>query len=379
MKINGSLVADGSLWNDHIVPDELVAGGVKSIILGLYKHWDGAKFVLNTNCQRILTQLKNGPFVIQVYYYLYPQDDPVVEANWFTNTILTSGVDIRFSWTDAENHDVVMPGDVRSEKYRIFTEQVASKFPKIGVYTNNAYIAEWASDNMNKWINKYPAWVPEYGKQPSTPTRMTWDQLKQNWLPDYDIILSSGQINPVGHQFTGDKCILPGFCDYANQDQPLDVSEFSDAFLNAIAGSGPIPIPVPTPTPIPVPITNQYFVNISLANIRGGPSTDYPITGTIALNTKVFVSDNAQGYSKIGTQQWIATQYLTLVTNPVPNSNVYIVNIKLANIRSGSSTAYPIVGTIGLNTEVTVIGLPVNGYSQIGANQYVATQYLTKK
>jgi uncharacterized protein YraI len=208
---------------------------------------------------------------------------------------------------------------------------------------------------------------------------MTWDQLKANWLPDYNIILSSGQVNPVGHQFTGDSCVLPGVFDYANQEQPLDVSEFTSAFLDAIAGSVPIPIPVPIPAPIPVPITNQYFVNIPLANIRGGPSTDYPITGTIALNTKVFVSDNAQGYSKIGTQQWIATQYLTLVTNPVPNSNVYIVNIKLANIRSGSSTAYPIVGTIGLNAEVTVIGLPVNGYSQIGANQYVATQYLTKK
>jgi uncharacterized protein YraI len=208
---------------------------------------------------------------------------------------------------------------------------------------------------------------------------MTWDQLKQNWIPNYDIILSSGQVNPVGHQFTGDKCILPGFYDYANQEQPLDVSVFSDAFLNAISGSGPIPIPDPTPIPIPVPITNQYYVNIKLANIRGGPSTDYPIVGTIGLNTQVVVSDASGGYSKIGTKQWVATQYLTLVTNPAPINNIYFVNIKLANIRSGSSTAYPIVGTIGLNTEVTVYETSISGYSRIGTGQWVATQYLTKK
>ena len=270
-----------------------------------------------------------------------------------------------------------MPGDVRSEKYRIFTETVATKFPKVGVYTNKDYIVEWASDNMNKWINKYPAWVPEYGYQPNIPIKMTWEELKQKWLPNYDIILSSGQINPVGHQFTGDKCILPGFCDYANQDQPLDVSVFSDAFLNAIAGSGPIPVPVPIPTPVPV--VKNYYVNIPLANIRGGPSTDYPVVGTIALNTKVSVSDNANGYSKIGTKQWVATQYLTLVTNPIPETNEWYVNIKLANIRSGPSTAYSIIGTIGLNTEVAVYETSINGYSRIGVNQWVATQYLTKK
>ena len=140
MKIIGPLVIDLSLWNDHIIVDELVVGGVKSVILGLYKHWDGSKFVLNTNCQRILNQLKNSSFLIQSYYYYYPENDPVADADWYTNIILTSGVNIRFSWSDCENAQAVMGADVRSEKYRIFTDRCATKFQKTGVYTNKDFI-----------------------------------------------------------------------------------------------------------------------------------------------------------------------------------------------------------------------------------------------
>ena len=64
---------------------------------------------------------------------------------------------------------------------------------------------------------------------------------------------------------------------------------------------------------------------------------------------------------------------------PVPSNNLYYVNIGLANIRSGPSTVYPIVGTIALNTEVTVIGLPNNGYSMVGNARWIFSQYLTKK
>ena len=306
MKIIGPLVIDLSLWNDHIIVDELVVGGVKSVILGLYKHWDGSKFVLNTNCQRILNQLKNSSFLIQSYYYYYPENDPVADADWYTNIILTSGVNIRFSWSDCENAQAVMGADVRSEKYRIFTDRCATKFQKTGVYTNKDFIVEHAPD-MDKWINKYPAWPAQYGRQPSVATKMTWEQLKANWLPNYDIILSSGQTNPVGHQFTGDKCILPGVYDYANQEQPLDVSLFTQSFLDSIFGSTPI-----VPIPVPVSSSNLYYVNIGLVNIRSGPSTAYPIVGTIALNTEVTVTGLPNnGYSMIGNARWVFGQYLT--------------------------------------------------------------------
>jgi hypothetical protein len=308
MKINGPLVIDLNLWNDHIDVGLLSAGGVSSVILGLYKQWDGSKWVLNTNCQRIAGQLKNSPFVIQTYYYLYPENDPVVESNWYTNAIATSGLDVRFSWSDCENAQVLMGSDVRSEKYRIFTDACASKFSNTGVYTNKDFIVEHAPD-MDKWINKYPAWVPQYGHQPVSPLMVTWDQLKSSWLPNYDIILSSGQINPVAHQFTGDRLELPGVYNYANQEMTLDVSEFTSAFIDSIKNNIPIPTPVPVPTP---PVTNQYYININLANVRSGPSTAYPIIGTIGLNSVVTVYGSPMnGYSEIGTNQWVFSQYLS--------------------------------------------------------------------
>ena len=49
----GQLVADGSLWDHHVKPQELVDGGVTSVIMGLYQgNWAMAN-TLNDNCKRI--------------------------------------------------------------------------------------------------------------------------------------------------------------------------------------------------------------------------------------------------------------------------------------------------------------------------------------
>lgn len=225
----------------------------------------------------------------------------------------------------------------------------------------------WAKDTK-LWMPAYPLDpIPNMVNPPSPFNKDKVDSLCAGAFSTYALADLPPWGQPSFRQITGyaDSRFVPG---HPAIKKVVDINALNPNYFNE-----------PIPPPIPIPVTKQYFVNIPLANIRSGPSTSYPIVGTIAINTNVFVSDNANGYSKVGTQQWIATQYLTLVTNPFPNDNVYFVNIKLANIRSGSSTAYPIVGTIGLNAEVTVMGLPVNGYSQIAVNQWVATQYLTKK
>jgi len=65
-------------------------------------------------------------------------------------------------------------------------------------------------------------------------------------------------------------------------------------------------------------------------------------------------------------------------TTPPPATNVYYVNITLANVRSGPDGSYPIVGTISKNTEVTVTDVSID-YSKIGENRWVWSSYLTKK
>jgi hypothetical protein len=75
---------------------------------------------------------------------------------------------------------------------------------------------------MNTWLPQYRSWVPQYGKQPKEATQMTWAQLVASWLPDYDIILAAGQLPELvmGHQFTGDSCILPGSYSKDNVSYP---------------------------------------------------------------------------------------------------------------------------------------------------------------
>jgi len=251
MKIQGPLVIDVSLWDDHLNVKELVDGGVVSVIVGLYRQTEGGKVVLNSNCRRICDQVAaEGKMLMQAYFYVHPEQDPIKQADWFTNIIFVSGYPVRFIWADCEDYSAPMTSTARALSYQRFTERIKANFPHSGVYTNSSFIYDYAP-NMNKWLGSYPAWVAHYGRQPSKKIMMTWEQLKTDWLPNYNIFLglpnyniflAPGQTNVVGHQFTGDRCLLPGvYSKYSylpwwpNKGRlPLDVSVFTQSFIDSI-------------------------------------------------------------------------------------------------------------------------------------------------
>ena len=76
----------------------------------------------------------------------------------------------------------------------------------------------------------------------------------------------------MGHQFTGDRCILPGSYTKYNQMQALDVSVFSKAFIEMLRGGPYVP---PAPSPLPPTPTDyvEYIVIYERINIRKGPSS----------------------------------------------------------------------------------------------------------
>ena len=277
----GQLVIDVSKWDDHLRPQELLDGGVISVIVGLYPVWNGSQYVLNTNCKRIADQVAASNLIMQAYYYVYPELDPYKWADWFAGIIHQYQYPVRFVWSDCEDYKALMTPMARSLSYQRFTDRTNTYFPKkTGIYTGKWYIDEFATDangrGMNDWLPNYPSWVSHYGHQPLTATLMSWEELKQNWLPNYDIKCSPAQASRiVGHQFTGDKCYLPGvYCQYdalpwwpyKGRDK-LDVSVFNPAFMSTISG-GQVPTPAPTPVPAPA---NIYFVNIKLMNVRSSP------------------------------------------------------------------------------------------------------------
>lgn len=322
MKItNPRLVVDVSLWDHHINTDELLAGGVVSVICGLYRYWDGSKYVLHPNCVRICDAVKASKLSLQTYYYYYPQRDPKVEANWFVDTMFEYRYPVCFAWTDAEDHGYDMDVNVRSEKFRMFTDHVYSRFPKVGVYTNKNFIVSYAPQ-MDLWLPKYPAWIPQYGYQPTSKIMAEWSEISQKWLPTYDIIQARGQINPVGHQFTGDRFMLPGvYNQYAgvpfwpNKGRlPVDISVFNDEWLDSFEGNI-VPPPVP-------PVINyiDYKVVPNAINVRKGPNSWFAWVRYAYHDEVLHITGTAQspqtpvnGYLQMTDGNWVYSAYLVKV------------------------------------------------------------------
>lgn len=291
----GQLVPDGSLWNDHIRPQELYDGGVKSVIMGLYMgNTVNGKILLNDNCKRICDQLAaDGRFIMQAYYYYYPEYDAYRHADWFIDIIRNNGYPFKYAWADLENFRVVMDPRQRNKANKAFADRMHLDYPASGLYTAKWYIdaycswqeqinGVWVTKGMNDWIGNYLQWVAHYGRQPALRTMMSWDELKQNWLPNYDITLAPAQVGKtVGHQFTGAHCVLPGF--YQKYDylpwvayggrMELDVSVFNAQFLQLIAANQPpvLPPPVPIPIPPPVVVTTNWVVTNWAVHTRSTP------------------------------------------------------------------------------------------------------------
>lgn len=68
------------------------------------------------------------------------------------------------------------------------------------------------------------------------------------------------------------------------------------------------PPAIPTPTPIPEPTTPTAIVEVPMLNLRGGPSTEFPIVGT--ANQGAFLP--IQGQSASASDWWQVTQGDTL-------------------------------------------------------------------
>jgi hypothetical protein len=62
------------------------------------------------------------------------------------------------------------------------------------------------------------------------------------------------------------------------------------------AGLPVAPAPLPTPTPLPEPTAPTAFVQVELLNLRGGPSTDFPIVGTATLAAALPISGRDPAY-----------------------------------------------------------------------------------
>lgn len=128
--------------------------------------------------------------------------------------------------------------------------------------------------------------------------------------------------------------------------------------------------------PTPEPIQNEdrtAWVNTESKPLNVRDSANGNVIGSLAKGTQVTVHETSNGWARID-QGWVSAQYLTY-SNPTIKVTKYVkVNSKL-NVRSGAGTGYRVVGSLSNGQQVTVYE-ETNGWSRIGDNQWVASQYL---
>jgi hypothetical protein len=343
------LVPDVSIWCDHIVPQEFEDGGCASVVVGLYPVTVNGKKVLSpVSRQQCIDVATKSKMVLQGYFWDDIILDPLSQANWLADTLVIEGLPIKFVWADQEqwwgNWDqwyqflarklafgsMFRPSAANINSHNLaFISQLSHCFPESGVYTNRGFVDSWAP-SMNAWLPLYKAWVAQYGAQPKVATKMTWAQLKANWLPAYDLTLTEGQIpaQVVGHQFTGDMCMLPGsYNQYAGKIPfydgrlPLDVSVFSKEFIDGLRGGAPAPMPgpavppvIPGPTPTAQPTTGIYLVrSTSWIFETANDGAGCKLMGRTALQESVTVGAITGEWAKLTApvEGWVRMKNLT--------------------------------------------------------------------
>lgn len=329
MKITDPVLApDVSLWCDHILTAEFIAGGCESIVIGLYKGADGK---LHPTCRKQFEAAAKTSLVIQAYYWDDITYSGPEQADWVIQTIKSEGLPVKWifadqeqCWSDWSKWYAWRRGEITwaqvpkaspeniSSHNAAFIARLNSQFPNSGVYTNNGFVASWAYP-MNNWLPKYKSWIPQYYRQPSPAKQMTWTELKANWMPNFDIALAPGQlpVNVMGCQFTGDSCILPGSYDQYNRPMPLDVSVFSKTFIDALRNDATIPQNQPqTGT---MPSFTAYRVIYARINVRTAPSGSAGWVRYAVLNERLQVVNIANGWAKLADGSYVYAAYIQAV------------------------------------------------------------------
>jgi hypothetical protein len=329
--IDPVLCPDISIYVDHINPQEFIDGGCESVVVGLYPKYENGKKVLDPISRKQCQDVAKSGMILQVYYWDDINLDPIAQADWLVQTIKTEGFPIKWVWSDQEQWwsdwnkwlsyrrreipasqvPTATPANISSHN-QVFMKRLYDQMPNSGVYTNNGFVASWASP-MNAWLPLYRSWPAQYGRQPSRATQMSWAEFRKNWMPTYDLILAPGQLpdKVAGHQVTGDVCILPGSYNYRNEPMALDVSVFSAKFLAEISNGSYIP-PIPSQEP-PSVVYLQYRVCYARINVRSKPDSLSTWVRYAVLNEVVSVVNISNGWAQLADNTYVYAAYLQVI------------------------------------------------------------------
>ena len=270
-----------------------------------------------------------------------------------------------------------------SSHFENFMLRLHGQIAQSGVYTNNGFVTSWAP-GMNAWLSQYRAWVAQYERQPKAPTPMTWEHFKANWLPDYELILAAGQRPDlvVGHQFTGDSCILPGSYSSSNDMLPLDVSVFSKVFIDELKGVTPPPTPPPAP-----PTSVGYVVLYTRINVRALPDSNSTWIRYAVKDEVLHVVKIENDWAQLSDGTYVYAAYIakaptnppmpTPIPTPSPAGTDYVVQYARLNVRAKPDSNSTWVRFAVKNEVLHVVKIE-NDWAQLADGTYVYAGYIKK-
>ena len=130
--------------------------------------------------------------------------------------------------------------------------------------------------------------------------------------------------------------------------------------------------------------TVTQYLTPAVGNVRSGPGLGYRVVGTKTYGTEVRGTWTSNGWLKIADGQFISGTILSS-TDPGGGSGGgggaattvdRWVSVPVANVRSGPSTAYQVVGTKTQGTQVSGV-VSTNGWLKISSTQWMAPSVLT--
>jgi hypothetical protein len=222
-------------------------------------------------------------------------------------------------WFQGNQGKIPMTSVPKVSDYNLSTHAAGMAALVSANFKTNIYTGMWFLNDYTPtskiWMQRYDTVISAYPYQPATRTQMAWQDLKK-YYPKAPPI---GVGNIVGHQFTGDRCKLPGVYEISagrEINPALDVSMFDTLYLQTL---GVPVIPVATPsvtisTPgiiVPPPSDHIAAVNVNAVNVRSGPGSTYAIVGIKYLNNLVTIYETSNGYTRVGINAWIYAAYLT--------------------------------------------------------------------
>lgn len=144
--------------------------------------------------------------------------------------------------------------------------------------------------------------------------------------------------------------------------------------------TAPVAATVAPAIPMPMaPTTVTRYVTSSLANVRSGAGTSYSVVDSVAKDTKLTGTLTSSGWLKIGTDRYVGPAVLT-ATAPGDGggstSVVRYVSTSSANVRSGPSTSYGVVGSYARGKKVTGT-IASNGWLKLGTGRFMSPTVLT--